>query len=146
MLRSQDKTLFDCFHQFANYHRRWSFAVVPDALPNIADIKFLARRQDCFQKNKSIFFARRRVTRLGVAGNEIEAGRPLRTREGSVAHANQGDHLEWNAPHGQHGEEGDATLQAPNTRVVLLQSCLQRVARDLESYRSVKAAMSLQLG
>jgi len=69
----------------------------------------VSRRKDGFQEEVTVVLAARPVAGTGALRHEVKAGRSLLPRIGVVAHPQQADYLEGDAPHREHGAESDAS-------------------------------------
>ena len=100
LLRTDGKTLLDVVVQFAYDHARGKWAVVAHRLPNIADVKNVARRDQRFQKQRTIIHAAVAIPRPAMLRDQIEFRCAIAPRVSHVVHPEQTYDLEWDAAHG----------------------------------------------
>ena len=96
--------------QAAHHHRGRDRGIVLDALAHVADAEHVAGREQGLEEEVEVVFAPGAVALARLHGHEVEPACVIPAGEGFMVHAHEADHLERDAPHGQHGAEGDPAL------------------------------------
>ena len=90
-------------------------------------------REQGLEEEVEVVFAPGPVALARLHGHEVEPACVIPAGEGFMVHAHEADHLERDAPHGQHGAEGDPALQEPGPFRGTAEGVAQMVPHHVDS-------------